>query len=250
MGRQLDLNAMFLKASPKTRREILALAAKGGIAAPVLMTMLARDGVRPVAAAPAAQAGTPVKGGTFVVMGHQEVATLSPDFQGASIDWICITQIHNALVEMDAFFVYQPVLAESLPEISEDYLTYTFKLRQGVLFHNGEEFTSADVKYYYDWNMNPDNASINGTLFAAVESVEAPDPYTVVVNLKQIDAAFLTNVGTHLHPKFEAPSGSRRGRVQGRSDRHRCLHARRLAAGVGDHDGGVPGSLPRRPELR
>ena len=69
MGRQLDLNAMFQKASPKTRREILSLAAKGGIAAPVLMTMLARDGVKPVAAAPASQAGTPVKGGTFVVTG-------------------------------------------------------------------------------------------------------------------------------------------------------------------------------------
>ena len=105
MGRQLDLNAMLRKASPKTRREILALAAKGGIAAPVLMTMLARDGVKPIAAAPAAQGGTPVKGGTFVVMGHQEVATLSPDFQGASIEWTCITQIHNALVEVDEFFV-------------------------------------------------------------------------------------------------------------------------------------------------
>ncbi len=133
-------------------------------------------------------------------MGHQEVATLSPDFQGASIEWTCITQIHNALVEIDEFFVSQPVLAESLPEISEDYLTYTFKLRQGVLFHNGEEFTSADVKYYYDWNMNPDNATINGTLFASVESVEAPDPYTVVIKLKQIDAAFLTNVATIFIP--------------------------------------------------
>ena len=68
------------------------------------------------------------------------------------------------------------------------------------MFHNGEEFTSADVKYYYDWNMNPDSASINGTLFASVESVEAPDPYTVVINLKQIDAAFLTNVATIFIP--------------------------------------------------
>ena len=121
---------------------------------------------------------------------------------------------------------------------------------RACLFHNGEEFTSADVKYYYEWNMDPANATINGTLFAAVESVEAPDPYTVVVKLKQIDAAFFDQRRGHLHPEFEAPSGSRRRRVQGRSDRHRRLHAGRLAAGVVDHDGRVSGSLPRRPELR
>lgn len=200
MGRQLDLTAMFHSASPTTRREILKLAAKGGIAAPVLMTMLARDGVKPIAAAPARQEGTPVKGGTFVVTGHQEVATLSPDFQGASIEWTVITQIHNALLEQDEMFEWQPVLAEALPEISEDFLTYTFTLRQGVMFHNGEEFTSADVKYYYEWNMDPANATINGTLFSAVDSVDASDPYTVIVTLKQIDAAFFTNVAATFIP--------------------------------------------------
>ncbi len=194
MGRQLDLTAMFHSASPTTRREILKLAAKGGIAAPVLMTMLARDGVKPIAAAPARQEGTPVKGGTFVVTGHQEVDSLSPDNAGASIPVIVINQIHNGLIEQDENLVWQPVLAEALPEMAADGLTFTFTLRQGVMFHNGEEFTSADVKYYYDFQMNAENATILSSEFSSVESVEAPDPYTVVVNMKTTDAAFYSRV--------------------------------------------------------
>ncbi len=196
MGRQLDLNAMFQKASPKTRREILSLAAKGGIAAPVLMTMLARDGVKPIAAAPAAiQDEQPVQGGTLILVGHQEIASLHPDDSGPTVHFVMVTQMFNGLVEQDENFVFQPVLAETLPEVSEDALTYTFKLRQGVLFHNGEELTSADVKFTYEWYMDPANAAVNAGYFANVESVEAPDPYTVVVTNKTPNAAFLGQVG-------------------------------------------------------
>ena len=198
MGRALDISAMLRQASPTTRRELLKLAGAGGIAAPALMAMLAKDGVKPVFAAPAAkQEGQPVQGGTFVVTGHQEVAGLSPDDYGPSIQWTVIVQIHNALMEQDENFVYHPVLAEAEPEISEDGLTYTFKLRQGVLFHDGTEFTSADVKYTYEWVMNPENASTYLADFATVASVDAPDPYTVVVNLKQRNAAFHSQIAEY-----------------------------------------------------
>jgi peptide/nickel transport system substrate-binding protein len=199
MGRALDMSAMLRQASPTTRREILKLGATGGIGAPALLAMLARDGVGPVYAAPAAAAlqGEPVQGGTLVLIGHQEIASLHPDeaTDGPTVHWVMVTQMFNALVEQGENFEFQPVLAEALPTVSEDGLTYTFTLRSGVKFHNGEEMTSADVKYTYEWYMNPDNAAINAANFAAVASVEAPDPTTVVVRMKEPYAPFLARVG-------------------------------------------------------
>ena len=142
----------------------------------------------------AAQDATPIAGGELVLLGHQEIASLSPDDSGPTVHWVMVTQIHNGLIELDENFEPQPVLATALPEVTEDGLTYTFTLREGVLFHDGTEFTSADVKYTYEWYMNPDNAAVSANYFALVESVEAPDPYTVIVNMSQPNAAFFGQV--------------------------------------------------------
>nr|MBA2521614.1 ABC transporter substrate-binding protein [Chloroflexia bacterium] len=139
---------------------------------------------------------TPIAGGEFVALGHQEIASLSPDDAGPTVHWVVVTQIHNALIELDENFEPQPVLATAMPEVSEDGLTYTFTLHEGVLFHDGEEFTSEDVKYTYEWYMNPDNAAVSANNFASVESVEAPDPYTVIVNLSEPNAAFFALVAS------------------------------------------------------
>lgn len=205
MGTTLDLMAMLKNASPITRREIFRRAVGVGISGPALLALLRADGVADVAAAPGASASKnlsslqdaePVQGGTMTVTGHQEVASLSPDDSGPSVHWVVVTQIHNALVEMDEIFVFQPVLAAALPEVSEDGLTYTFTLQGGVLFQDGEEFTSEDVKYTYEWYMNPDNAAVNANDFSSVKSVEAPDPLTVVVTLSNPNAAFFPQVAS------------------------------------------------------
>ncbi|MGH2615345.1 MAG: ABC transporter substrate-binding protein [Thermomicrobiales bacterium] len=195
MGRALALAEMLRQASPTTRREFIKLASGAGISAPALIALLAGDGVSPIYAAPARQDGEPQQGGTLVLMGHQEIASLSPDDMGPSVHFVMVTQIHNGLVELDENFQVQPVLAEALPEISEDNLTYTFTLRPGVTFHDGTELTSEDVKYTYEWYMNPDNAAVNANYFTGVESVEAPDPLTVVVTLKAPNASFYGQVG-------------------------------------------------------
>ena len=130
------------------------------------------------------------QGGTLVWMGHQEVAGLSPADEGPTVQWSVITNIHNALVERDPNYELHPVLAESY-EISDDGLTYTFNLRQGVLFHDGEEFTSEDVKYSMEYYGNPENGSVIGSEYSSVESVETPDDYTVIVNMNEPNADFL-----------------------------------------------------------
>lgn len=182
-----------LKQTTSSRREFLNRAAALGL----IPVLAGGTGVSP---AFAAQDGTPVQGGKFITLGHQEVATLSPEGRGPTVQWVAIAQIHNALYEMDHNYELVPVLAESY-EASEDGLTYTFKLRSDVTFHNGDTFTSEDVKYTYEWIMDEANASTRIANFGLVESVEAPDETTVVVTLTEPDVTFMVNVAqTYIYP--------------------------------------------------
>ncbi|MCC6936045.1 MAG: ABC transporter substrate-binding protein [Thermomicrobiales bacterium] len=144
------------------------------------------------------------QGGVLVVMGHEGVDGLSPDYIGPTVNWACITQIHNAMLEMDPWFEYQPTLADSY-EISDDGLVYTFKLHPDVKFHDGETFSAEDVLYTIDYYGNPENAMTTGSDFVSIDTVEAPDDLTVVINLKSPNAAFLTQgasafiVPKHVH---------------------------------------------------
>ena len=79
-------------------------------------------------------------------------------------------------------------------EISEDGLTYTFTLREGVTFHDGSDFDSEDVKFSLDRAMNinhPDSASF---LLSGISSIEAPDPQTVVITLTEPNVTFLSRL--------------------------------------------------------
>ncbi len=146
----------------------------------------------PAADAPASAAGEPKQGGTMVWMGHQEVAGLGPADTGPTVQAVLIFNILNPLVYYNEYAELEPVLAESY-EVSDDGMTYTFKLHEGVMFHDGNELTAEDVKYTYDFYRDPENAStIQGT-FEGIGSIDTPDTYTVVVNMEKVNAASLSN---------------------------------------------------------
>jgi peptide/nickel transport system substrate-binding protein len=190
-----------LKQTTSSRREFLTRAAALGL----IPVLAGGTGISP---ALAAQDATPVKGGKFTTLGHQEVASLSPEGSGPTVQWVAIAQIHNALYEMDHNYELVPVLAESY-EASDDGLTYTFKLRKDVTFHNGDSFSSEDVKYTYEWIMDEKNASTRISDFELVSKVEAPDATTVVVTLKQPDVTFMVKASTtYIYPaKYHAEIG-------------------------------------------
>ncbi len=171
------------------RRTALKAAAAAGLI-PVLSssTVAAR-------AAAAAQDATPVSGGTLVILGHDAVESLSPEDTGETVQWVPISNIFEGLYMVNELYELEPVLADSY-EPSEDGLTYTFKLKSDVTFHNGDPFTSADVVYTYNWIMDEENASTRLANFDLVESVEAPDDTTVVVTLSEADVTFMVNVAT------------------------------------------------------
>jgi peptide/nickel transport system substrate-binding protein len=190
MSRARDVNIeKILRDLPSsTRREFLkqaALFGAGAVVAPVFVrSPLIVD------AAPSAK-----RGGVVKVMGHQEVSSLSPDDAAPSVHWVMVAQMHNALIEVNEYNVIERVLAENY-EVSKDGLQYTFKLRRGVKFHDGSEFTADDVKYTFEWYKNPANAANNAIRFASVERIETPDKYTVVIKMKEPFAPFLIQTAT------------------------------------------------------
>jgi peptide/nickel transport system substrate-binding protein len=169
------------------RRDLLKVAFAAGLI-PVLTSATVAE--RAMAQDPAA---TPVQGGTFSTVGHQDITTLSPEDSGATVVWAALVQIFDPLYMINENYELEPVLAESY-EASADGLTYTFKLKSGVTFHNGDPLTSADVKYTYEWIKNPDNGSTRASNVELISKVDAPDDATVVVTLSAADVTFLVNV--------------------------------------------------------
>ena len=96
-------------------------------------------------------------------------------------------------------------LAESWA-ISKDGRTYTFKLRQGVKFHDGSVLTSRDVKATYDKIIFPPPGvvSLRKGAYVGVEVVEAPDPQTVRFRLKGPESSFLLNLASPFNYVYKA----------------------------------------------
>lgn len=96
-------------------------------------------------------------------------------------------------------------LAESWT-VSRDGLTYTFKLHDGVRFHDGSPLTSRDVKATYDRIVAPPAGvvSLRQAAYSAVERIEAPDARTVVYRLKRPSAAILANLASPFNFVYKA----------------------------------------------
>lgn len=182
-----------LMATHHDRRTMLKAAAAAGLI-PVLTGAAVGQRV-------AAQGSQPVQGGTFVTLGQDAIESLSPEDSGETVQWVPIVNLFDGLYMLNENYELEPVLADSY-EPSADGLTYTFRLKTGVKFHNGADFTAEDVLYTYNWIMDEANASTRTANFELVESVEAPDATTIVVTLKEADVTFMVKAATTLiYPK-------------------------------------------------
>lgn len=92
-----------------------------------------------------------------------------------------LRDLYDTLVTVDLQQNYVPQLAQSW-EHSPDGLTWTFHLKQGVTWHDGVPFTSADVKFSFDLVLSQEIPVPYGAI-GFVDSVEAPDDYTVILHL-------------------------------------------------------------------
>ena len=90
--------------------------------------------------------------------------------------------------------------------ISPDGLTYTFKLREGVKFHDGSPLTSEDVKATFERIINPPEGvvSIRKSTMQDIASIDTPDPTTIVFKLKTVNAAMLDNLASPFNCVYSA----------------------------------------------
>mgnify|MGYP002382275413 CR=1 FL=1 len=182
----------------------------------VFMLLLAACGGPAPAAAPATEqaassageALTPQPGGEIVVAYKDDLATLDPAIGYDWTNWPAIKMVFDGLLGYDSGTTLEPRIAAEMPTVSDDGLTYTFKIRPGVKFSNGREVTADDVVYTITRVLDPATASPGAGFYVgikgaqefidgsatSVEGVRAVDPQTVEFTLATPDATFMNKM--------------------------------------------------------
>jgi len=173
-----------------TRRELLKGAAALGAAGAVAQV-----------APSLAQAQTTQKRELVVAQGG-DISKFDPHFSTSSNDIRWSFNIFDNLTARRPDGSLYSGLAEEVK--LESQTRWAFKLRHGVKFHNGDPFTSADVKFSLERTYDPNAKTMVATVFTTIDKIDTPDPYTVVIHTKKPDpllAARLAFYGGQIVPK-------------------------------------------------
>ena len=161
---------------------------------------------------------------TLVFAMNTDVQSLDPQIQNDTTSEQVVKMLYNTLLKFEDDGTVVGDLAESW-SVSEDKLTWTFNLKQGVKFHNGKELTSADVKATFDRALNAEAGGLRTTeIIKMFTAVEAPDPYTVTIttdgpygpmeslmcnmSLGIMDADYIEKYGLDLGTSVEGENGT------------------------------------------
>jgi peptide/nickel transport system substrate-binding protein len=145
-----------------------------------------------LALAAGGQAQDPQRGGVLRVGLQGDFTMMDPHLSTSAEDRDVYYQLYNPLVGLDASLKIVPELAEAWEQ--PDPVTYLFRLRRGVKFHDGTDLTAEVVKWNFERMLNPASGSIRRSELGNVKAVEVVDPLTVRVRLKEPDAALLATL--------------------------------------------------------
>ena len=138
---------------------------------------------------------------------QDDIGTLDPARSSQVVDRIVFSSLCNSLLDISPDLKIVPMLATSW-SMSTDSKTLTFKLRQGVKFHDDEPFNAAAVKANLDRSRSMP-ASNRKSELASIDHVDVVDDYTVAIVLKAPDAALLATLtddgGVSTHPVCSGP---------------------------------------------
>ena len=155
-------------------------AAPGGAAAPAAPEAASSD-------LPA----TPGRGtdGTLTILYWQAPTILNPALSTGTKDYHAASLVIESLIEYAPDGTILPILAAEVPTVanggvSEDLTTITYKLREGVKWSDGTDFTADDVIFTWQYCTDPATGCSNATTFAGVTTVEAIDPLTVKITFE------------------------------------------------------------------
>jgi peptide/nickel transport system substrate-binding protein len=157
---------------------------------PLILAACSRSGVK--------DSGNGRAPDSLVIAVAQEPATFDLHYAASMVEGWIGNNIYDGLLFFDDDGNIEPLLAEAY-DISQDGLTYTFRLRRGVKFHDGGEFTSKDVAFTVEYGRTAPNASL---LCGMIQDAALPDDYTAVITLKEPMASFLTEFAGNEFPIY------------------------------------------------
>lgn len=137
-------------------------------------------------------------GGVFRVGMQTDPVGLDPHTTQATATRNMLENTYDTLVSLNENLEIVPALAESW-EASDDGLTWTFHLREGVTFHNGDLLKASDVVYSLNRIKDPEIASPRSGDLELIESMEAPDDNTVVLTLSEPFSPLLSKLALSLN---------------------------------------------------
>lgn len=142
-------------------------------------------------------------GGQLIYGSLQEPNTLNPLLSDLLATAEVGSLVFNGLVQTNdkGEWVADLVAEVPLPQnggVSADGLTVTYRLRPGVMWHDGTPFTSADVKFTWEFIVSRKANVVSRDGYDRIAAVDTPDPQTAVVRFKQYYAPYLTLFGTIL----------------------------------------------------
>jgi peptide/nickel transport system substrate-binding protein len=132
----------------------------------------------------------PVTGGTLRIALPADPFSLHPNADESVTNWVVMSQIYDALMEVDHQFEPQQVLAQNI-DIAEDGSAYTFTIPDDVLFHNGSPLTASDVVFSHEWMRAPENGAARSFYYERVDSIQADDDVTITFTMSSPDGTFL-----------------------------------------------------------
>ena len=147
--------------------------------------------------AAAAAPGQIVPGGTWTEASGSDASNFNPILYDDSVSSIVVGYLYPGLIGQDPFtgeFTPDGSMSESW-SVSEDGLTWTFKLRDGITWSDGDAVDSADYKFTYEALRSDLVQSPRTYVWEGIESIEAPDPQTVVVKFENVKCDALGNLG-------------------------------------------------------
>lgn len=213
MAAQSDLRTLYdaLKAGRLSRRAFLERTAALGVAAPVSLFLLQAAGSAAQEATPAATPGAAAgagpavgtdgqergAGGELKLIQWQAPSTLSLHTSASFKDMLAAALVTEPLIHFLPDGTPIPCLVKEIPSfenglLSEDLLTVTYNLLDGVVWSDGEPLTANDVVFTWQWIVNPDNQSTNQATYAPIENVEALDDLTVRITFSSPQLGWYT----------------------------------------------------------
>lgn len=161
---------------------------------------------------------------TLIFAPNTDVQSLDPQVQNDTTSEQVVKMLYNTLLKFDEDGSVVGDLAKDW-SVSEDQLTWTFELHEGVKFHNGKELTAEDVKATYERAMNAQAGGLRTTeIIKMFEAVEVIDPYTVSITTDEpygpmealmcnmslgiMDSDYIDEYGLDLGVKAEAENGT------------------------------------------